>query len=161
MSAPSAPDAPARGVIARVRTVMLPVLPGFAVVALGIAVGCPRALCNRAEAGRAFTARRSLSAGIVLLGFRLAFGDLGDVVGWGTLLVVVTAVVCTLLLPDAVELPPSLPLLTGTGFAICGATAVAAMCEVIDAVGDRLAFALALVTTIGSTAIFVHHCSVR
>lgn len=166
----------ARPVIATVRTL----LPGLAIavvalvvalvlsdlavalspivvaVGLGILARNLGAVPSRADPGLTFTAQKVLRIGVVLLGFRLAFGDLLDV-GISTLVVVLGIVASTLLftywLGRRLSLPPSLALLTGTGFAICGATAVAAMREVIDADDDAPAFAIALVTIFGTLSI--------
>ncbi len=127
-------------------------------VGLGIVVRNLGVLPAAAEPGLTFAAKKLLRVGIVLLGFRLALTDLLDI-GAPALAVVVVIVVTTLVattwLGQRLGLPRELALLTGTGYAICGASAIAAMREVIDADDDAPAFAIALVTIFGTASIVV------
>jgi uncharacterized integral membrane protein (TIGR00698 family) len=135
-----------------------PLSPIVVAVVLGILLRNVGAIPSAAEPGLAFAARTLLRVGIVLLGFRLALGDL-FAAGAPALAVVIVVVLATLgftyWLGRRLSLPPELALLTGTGFAICGATAVAAMREVIDADDDAPAFAIALVTMFGTLSILL------
>lgn len=130
--------------------------PIVVAVALGILLRNLRLIPAAAEPGLTFAAKKVLRVGVVLLGFRLALGDLFEV-GGSALVVVIVTVFATLgftyWLGRRLSLPPELALLTGTGFAICGATAVAAMREVIGADDDAPAFAIALVTMFGTISI--------
>ena len=127
-------------------------------VALGFFLRNARLLPAAADPGLAFAATSLLRVAIVLLGLRLVVDDLW-VVGGQVIAVVVVTVVATLVftygLGRLLGLPASLALLTGTGYAICGATAVAAMREVVDADDGAPAFAIALVTMFGTLSIFV------
>jgi uncharacterized integral membrane protein (TIGR00698 family) len=135
-----------------------PLSPIVVAVVLGIVVRNVGWIPAAAERGLTFAAKTLLRVGIVLLGFRLALGDLLSA-GAPALAVVIVVVLATLgftyWLGHRLSLPPELALLTGTGFAICGATAVAAMREVIDADDDAPAFAIALVTMFGTLSIVV------
>jgi uncharacterized integral membrane protein (TIGR00698 family) len=127
-------------------------------VGLGILVRNLGVLPASADPGLTFAAKKLLRVGIVLLGFRLALTDLLDV-GAPALAVVVVIVITTLVattwLGQRLGLSRELALLTGTGYAICGASAIAAMREVIDADDDAPAFAIALVTIFGTASIVV------
>ena len=101
--------------------------------------------------------------GIVLLGLQLALGDVLKL-GWQTLVLVVVVVFATFFgtqwLGHRMGLPGRQPLLIATGFAICGASAVAAMEGVTRRPGESEddpdpVIAVALVTLCGSLAILV------
>jgi uncharacterized integral membrane protein (TIGR00698 family) len=127
-------------------------------VGLGILSRNLRLVPSIADPGLAFAAKRVLRLGVVLLGFRLALSDVWAV-GGTTLAVVVVTVLSTLSftywLGRRLSLSPTLALLTGTGYAVCGATAIAAMREVVGADDDSPAFAIALVTLFGTISIVV------
>lgn len=135
-----------------------PLSPIVLAVGLGILVQNVGLLPAASGPGLTFAAKKLLRVGIVLLGFRLALGDL-LAVGAPALAVVIVIVLGTLgatyWVGRLMKLSPQLALLTGTGYAICGATAVAAMREVIDADDDAPAFAIALVTMFGTLSIVV------
>ncbi|HEX5496256.1 MAG TPA: putative sulfate exporter family transporter [Mycobacteriales bacterium] len=132
--------------------------------ALSVAVGLGALLRNsgllreRLVPGTTFATRRLLRAGVVLLGLRLAVGQVLSL-GPAELAVVVTTVVTTfagtLLLGRWWNVRPGTRLLVATGFAICGAAAVAAMDSVSDTDEEDVATAVALVTLFGGLAIVV------
>jgi uncharacterized integral membrane protein (TIGR00698 family) len=125
-------------------------------VAVGILVANSGRLPPAAEPGLAFAAKRVLRFAVVLLGFRLALGDVVAAGGPAVVVVVVVATVTlvgTYALARAAGLGRQLAVLTGAGYAICGASAVAALREVVDAEDDDAAFAVALVTLFGTVAI--------
>jgi uncharacterized integral membrane protein (TIGR00698 family) len=132
--------------------------PIVVAVALGILVRNIGVIPDAAEPGLSFASKKLLRLGVVLLGFRLALGDL-FLVGAPAIAVVVVVVLVTLgftyWLGRLLSLSPKLAVLTGTGFAICGTTAVAAMREVVDADDGTPAFAIALVTIFGTLSIVV------
>ena len=111
---------------------------------------------RRARAGLTFASRRLLRMGIVLLGFRLSLGEVGDL-GPRGLTVVVVVVASTFFgtqwLGRRMGIAPGLSLLVATGFAICGASAIAAMEGVADADEEEVTYAVALVTLCGSLAV--------
>ena len=125
-------------------------------VGLGILVRSLGVLPEAADPGLRWVARTLLRAGIVLVGFRLALGDLAAVGGFTllTIVAVASATLCCIYgISRLLGLSRSLGLLTGAGYAICGATAVAAMREVIGADEEAPAFAIALVTIFGTLSI--------
>ncbi|MBR7836104.1 putative sulfate exporter family transporter [Actinospica durhamensis] len=133
-------------------------------VLLGAAVANARLLPRGAGPGLGFAGRRLMRAGIVLLGLKLALGDV-LALGWETLAVTVTVVLLTFVgtqwLGRRMGLPGDQPLLVATGFSICGASAVAAMNSVTDSDEDDVVTSVALVTLCGTLAIvllpLLHH----
>jgi uncharacterized integral membrane protein (TIGR00698 family) len=135
----------------------VPVLPGLLVAILLGAVARSAGLLPAAlEPGLAWTGRRVLRAGVVLLGLQLSVGDL---LGLGVAEVVVLLVTVAATFAVTLRLGPrlgvgrALTLLVATGFSICGAAAVAAMGPVADADEEEVATAVALVTVYGSLAL--------
>lgn len=129
-----------------------------AAVLLGAVLGNTPVPLDVARPGLAFAARRLLRVGIVLLGLRLAVGDV-VALGAGGFAVVVGVVVLTffgtLWLGRRLGLSPGASLLIASGFSICGASAVAAVDGVSRNRKEDVAAALALVTIFGSLAIVV------
>ena len=133
-------------------------------VLLGAAAANARVLPRGAGPGLGFAGRRLMRLGIVLLGLKLALGDV-LALGWETLAVTVTVVLLTFVgtqwLGRRLGLPGDQPLLVATGFSICGASAVAAMNSVTDSDEDDVVTSVALVTLCGTLAIvllpLLHH----
>jgi uncharacterized integral membrane protein (TIGR00698 family) len=136
---------------------LLPALSPLTIaVILGALVGNLGLNLTVLKPGLRFAAKRLLRAGIVLLGLKLAVGDVLQVGGRG--LAVVVAVVAitffgTQLLGRVMGVPAGARLLIATGFSICGASAVAAMDSVTRAKEEDVVTAIALVTMCGSLAI--------
>ncbi|MEP7765022.1 putative sulfate exporter family transporter [Sanguibacter sp. 25GB23B1] len=165
------------GLVARsIGVVVSPLVVAMLVgAALGSLGGGGRTGARTLRPGLGVTARTILRAGVVLLGLELSLAHLGAL-GWRGLAVVAITVACTfsgtLLLGRLLAVPALTRLYVATGFAICGAVAIAA---VRGAVADRpsvpggavgpggdaadadvaLGTALALVTVYGSLAIVV------
>jgi uncharacterized integral membrane protein (TIGR00698 family) len=136
--------------------------PGMSPLVVGVGLGALVAnvvpIPTDASPGVRFASRRLLRLGIVALGFRLAIDDVLEIGATG--LVTVLAVVGVTFvgaqwLGRRLGVPPKLSLLVGTGYAICGATAIAAMEGVIDADEEETAYAVALVTLCGMLSIVV------
>ncbi|MFJ6212942.1 YeiH family protein [Streptomyces sp. NPDC092296] len=128
------------------------------VLAANVRVGGLRLLPAATRPGLDFAGKRVMRAGVVLLGLKLALGDVLGL-GWRTLVVVVAVVAATFFgtrwLGRRLGLPGDQPLLIATGFSICGASAVAAVNGVTDSEEDDVVTAVALVTLCGSLAIAV------
>lgn len=111
-----------------------------------------------ARPGLDFTAKKLLRAGVVLLGFSLPISAIADL-GPAVIAMIVVTLVVTLLVTFWVGLRIGLgrprSLLIATGFAICGASAVAAMADNAEADEDDVATAIAMVTICGTVAILV------
>ncbi|MEO7125498.1 MAG: putative sulfate exporter family transporter [Nakamurella sp.] len=166
----------------RIATWLLPKAPGLAVAALAVGVAftinrflpalSPLTIAvilgailgnlgvdfTILKPGLKFAAKKLLRAGIVLLGLKLAVGNVLQLGGKG--LAVVAAVVTitffgTQLIGRAMGVSPGARLLIATGFSICGASAVAAMDGVIHEKEEDVITAIALVTMCGSLAIVV------
>jgi uncharacterized integral membrane protein (TIGR00698 family) len=127
-------------------------------VLLGAVAANARVLPRGAAPGLGFAGRRLMRLGIVLLGLRLALGDV-LALGWATLAVTLGVVALTFLgtwwLGRRMGLPGDQPLLVATGFSICGASAVAAMNGVTDSDEDDVVTSVALVTLCGTLAIIL------
>ncbi|MET0842509.1 MAG: putative sulfate exporter family transporter [Mycetocola sp.] len=142
---------------------LLPAIPLLTLcVMLGIACGqvpaVRRLLDGLFAAGIAFSARRLMRIGIVLLGLKLSLVDVAGL-GWGvflsTVAVVLASFASTWALGKLFRLPGREPLLIATGFAICGASAIGAMAGVVRAKNSEQGPPIALVTLCGTLAIFV------
>lgn len=108
--------------------------------------------------GLQFASRQLLRAGVVLLGLRLSLGDVGDLGGPTLALVVVVVLVTffgTQLLGRWMGVSETQSVLIGSGFAICGASAVAAVQESVRGSREEVAGAIGLVTLCGSLSIFL------
>lgn len=127
-------------------------------VAVGVLVGNLPVLPASTRPGLAWATRMLLRLGVVLLGLQLAVGQLLGL-GAGTLVAVVVLVsvtfVGTVLLGRALGLSRGLSVLVGTGFSICGASAIAAMESVVDRDDEDVATSVAMVTIFGTIAMLV------
>ena len=136
--------------------------PHVVAVIVGVAVGNlvqleplarPRSVL---APGLRTAARRVLRAGIVLVGFRLSLREVAQL-GPRSLAAVCIVVAVTFIgirwLGRAFGLGRGLSLLVATGYAICGASAIAAVEPFADATEEEAAYAVALVTLCGSAAI--------
>ncbi|HXH58611.1 YeiH family protein [Iamia sp.] len=133
-----------------------PVSPLVAAVIFGVLLANVARLPSSTGPGLHFSGHQLLRAGVVLLGFRLAAGDIIDLGGPGVALVVVTVTItflATRALGRLLGLSEGLSLLVATGFSICGASAVAAMQGVAEAEEEEAAYAVALVTLCGTLSI--------
>jgi uncharacterized integral membrane protein (TIGR00698 family) len=126
-----------------------------AAVALGIGVANLRLLPGAARAGLNRVTKRLLRIGIVLLGFTVSFQAIAAL-GVQTIALVAAVLVGTLLattwLANRLRLGRARALLLGTGFAICGASAIAAMQDTAGADEDDVAVGVAMVTLFGTAA---------
>src|SRR4051794_20858726 len=124
-------------------------------VALGMVAGNTGMLRGSAKQGLNLVTKRLLRIGIVLLGFSVSFGAIAAL-GVGTIGLTVVTLVTTLLvttwLGTRARLGSARALLIGTGFAICGASAIAAMEDTAGADEDDVAVGIAMVTLFGTVA---------
>ncbi len=125
-------------------------------VAFGVLLANVGAIPQAAREGLAFASGPILRAGVVLLGFDLAFPDV-LALGAKALAVVVAVVAITfggtLWAGRRLGVPHDLALLVACGFSICGVSAIAAANGVVEADEDEVAYAVALVTLCGTLAI--------
>ena len=124
-------------------------------VALGMVAGNTGLLPEVAKQALAAVTKRLLRIGIVLLGFAVSFGSI-MALGVGTVALVAGTLLVTLVvttwLGNRVKLGAARSLLIGTGFAICGASAIAAMEETAGADEEDVAVGIAMVTLFGTVA---------
>jgi len=124
-------------------------------VALGMVAGNIGLLPPVAKQALAAVTKRLLRIGIVLLGFAVSFGAI-MALGVGTVALVAGTLVLTLVvttwLGNRMKLGAARSLLIGTGFAICGASAIAAMEDTAGADEDDVAVGIAMVTLFGTIA---------
>ena len=110
-------------------------------VALGMLAGNTGLLPGTAAVALNRVTKRLLRIGIVLLGCSVSFGAIAAL-GFGTVGLVVVTLVTTLLvttwLGRRAKLGAARSLLLGTGFAICGASAIAAMEDVAGAEDEEI-----------------------
>jgi uncharacterized integral membrane protein (TIGR00698 family) len=140
-------------------TLAVPAAPALLVaIVLGVVARSAHAVPASFEAGLAWSGRRVLRIGVVLLGLQLSARDvlaLGPAELGVLVVTVATTFSATLWFGRRLRVGRTLTLLVATGFSICGAAAVAAMSPVADADDDDVATAVALVTLYGSAAILV------
>lgn len=105
--------------------------------------------------GLKLVTKKLLRLGVVLLGFSLSLVSIAKL-GVPVIALVVVTLLSTLVLTTWLGLTMNLgrprSLLIATGFAICGASAIAAMEENADADDDDVAVAIAMVTICGTIA---------
>jgi uncharacterized integral membrane protein (TIGR00698 family) len=122
-------------------------------VALGMVAGNAGLLPPVAKQALPAVTKRLLRVGIVLLGFAVSFGSI-MALGAGTVALVAGTLVITLLgttwLGNRMKLGAARSLLIGTGFAICGASAIAAMEETAGGDEEDVAVGIAMVTLFGT-----------
>lgn len=128
------------------------------VVALGagVVVGNVHLASQYLGPGLAVVRTSLLRAAIVLIGLRLGVGDL-LAGGWEALVAVVGVVIVALAgtyrIARRFDLSGRLALLISCGFAICGASAVAAVAPLVRAEEEDVALAMATVALFGSLAV--------
>ena len=134
-----------------------------AALLLGIAAVNAGVLPETTRAGTRYAAGTLMRAGVVLLGLQVALRDIVGL-GWQTIVMAVFVLLTTLFgtqwLGRRMGLSPRMSLLVASGFAICGASAIAAVSGVLGSRDndndDRdAATAVALVTLCGTLAIAV------
>jgi len=138
----------------------LPAYFGDALVAvlsgllLGNLVGTP----NAARPGVSWMSRTGLRLAIVLMGARLAFGDvlLGGAAALVLLLFTMSAAgLAVTLVGRRMALPRRLTTLLAVGTAVCGNSAIIATAPIIQADEREVSLAVATITVFGTIAVFV------
>jgi uncharacterized integral membrane protein (TIGR00698 family) len=113
----------------------------------------------RARAGVAFSLKRVLRAGIVLLGLQLTIEQVMAVGGMGVLIIVATLVstfAFTIWLGRFLGVDAKLTELIAAGTSICGASAVIATNTVTRGRDEDVAYAVACVTVFGSASMVLY-----
>lgn len=112
-----------------------------------------------AKAGVAFSMRRLLRLGIILLGFQLTVSQIIEVGQRGFLIIAATLLatfVFTVSLGRLLGVERKLAQLIAAGTSICGASAVIATNTVTNGDDEDVAYAVACVTIFGSVAMFAY-----
>jgi uncharacterized integral membrane protein (TIGR00698 family) len=134
------------------------VSPHVVAVLVGVLLANVGLVGDRFRPGLRFAARSVLRAGIVLVGFRLSLADVADL-GPRAVLAVAIVVTATFFgtqwLGARLGVSTSMSFLVGTGYSICGASAIAAAEPFSDATEEEVAYSLALVTLCGTLSIAV------
>ena len=111
------------------------------------------------QPGIKFSMRRLLRLAIMLLGFQLSLHQIRQVGGTG-FLIVTTTLVCTFLftvwLGRLLGVDPKLTELLAAGTSICGASAVVATNTVTDGTDEDVAYAIAVVTALGTASVVLY-----
>ena len=125
-------------------------------IGLGVVAANVGILPRRGGAALAVVTKKLLRVGIVLLGFSVSFGSIAAL-GLPLVAVVAASLVGTLVVTTWVGrrmgLSPARSLLIGTGTAICGASAIAAMEDTAGADEEDVTVAIAMVTLFGTIAL--------
>ncbi|NND58974.1 MAG: putative sulfate exporter family transporter [Gammaproteobacteria bacterium] len=132
-----------------------PVSAILVAILLGIIVRNTLPLPRVIDPGIAFSLKRVLRFGIVLLGIRLSLGEVGAI-GVRSLPVIVIAAGSALLVVTALSrrfgLGSRLGTLIAVGTSICGATAIVATAPAIGARDQEVAYSIACITIFGVLA---------
>ncbi|GAA4753325.1 putative sulfate exporter family transporter [Nocardioides endophyticus] len=136
---------------------LVPLLsPLLVALALGALVANTRLSRTRSLQGHAPVTKWLLRVGVVLLGLRLPVADV-LAVGWSAAVVIMVTVVITYTgtryLGRRLGLADDMVTLIAAGFSICGAAAIAAVSDAVQARERDVALAVALVTIFGSVMI--------
>jgi uncharacterized integral membrane protein (TIGR00698 family) len=111
------------------------------------------------QPGIKFSMRRLLRLAIMLLGFQLSLHQIRQVGGIG-FLIVTTTLVCTFLftvrLGKLLGVDPKLTELLAAGTSICGASAVVATNTITDGTDEDVAYAIAVVTALGTASVVLY-----
>jgi uncharacterized integral membrane protein (TIGR00698 family) len=114
---------------------------------------------TRARTGIAFSMRRLLRLGIILLGLQLTAAQVAAV-GFGGVAIIAAALISTFLFTKAMGrwlgVDPKLTELIAAGTSICGASAVIATNTVTRGRDEDVCYAVACVTLFGSIAMFTY-----
>jgi uncharacterized integral membrane protein (TIGR00698 family) len=135
-----------------------PIEPVMLAIVLGMILSNLISLPKILNAGIKFSVKKILPIGIVLLGARLNFQEVGRVGLAGmflSLLEIVVALTLLLFLAKKMGLPRKLGVLLAIGTAICGGTAIVATAPVIEAEEKDVVFSVATVTLLGLIAMFL------
>jgi uncharacterized integral membrane protein (TIGR00698 family) len=133
-------------------------------VALGVAAANLKLIPASRKAALGFLTKKLLRVGVALLGFSVSFAAIASL-GASVIAIVVVSLVATLIftfwLGTRWRLDKSRSLLLGTGIAICGASAIAAMEDAAGADDEDVTAAIAMITLCGTAALallpLAHH----
>jgi uncharacterized integral membrane protein (TIGR00698 family) len=128
-------------------------------IVLGMAIRNTVGLDDRFSPGIAFTLKKVLRLGIILLGIRLSLLDVLEIGGYGIPIVVgavLTGLVVATWATRRLGLSDRLGTLIAIGTGICGATAIVAAAPGIKAKEEEVAYAVANITIFGIAAMLLY-----
>ena len=131
--------------------------PLFISMILGIVLGNAMDW-KKGRAAATFASRKCLRLGVVLLGFQISIEKFIEVGPRGLLavaLIVATVFLSLRYLSKRIGMTDSLGTLISGGFAICGATAIAAISSTRKSEDRDVSYAVAIVTLCGTLSVFV------
>jgi uncharacterized integral membrane protein (TIGR00698 family) len=128
-------------------------------ILLGLAISNLVKLPDALKPGIAFSVKRVLRIGIVLLGLRLSIVEVGSIGLKALPVVLVTipaAIIIVTFLGRRLGLPERLVSLIAVGTSICGNTAIVAVSPTIGAKEEETSYAVACITVFGLFAMLVY-----
>lgn len=131
--------------------------PLFFAMVLGMIMGNSMNWGESSKEASEFAAKRCLRLGVVLLGFQISIDKFIEVGprGFLAVAVIVTSVFLSLrLISKKLGFSDSLGTLIAGGFAICGATAIAAISSTRKSEERDVSYAVAIVTLCGTLSVF-------
>jgi uncharacterized integral membrane protein (TIGR00698 family) len=126
---------------------------------LGIVLGNVLTVPNSARPGIKFSRGILLRVGIVLIGIRLAMGDVFKLGLMGLPIIIGcigTALLVTYFLSNKLNQPRRLCSLIAVGTSICGISAILATSTAVEATEEETAYAIAMVTFFGLIAVLTY-----
>ena len=126
---------------------------------LGIVLGSVLTIPNSARPGVRFSRGILLRVGIVLIGIRLAIGDVFKLGLMGLPIIIGcigTALLVTYFLSNKLNQPRRLGSLIAVGTSICGISAILATSTAIEATEEETAYAIAMITFFGLIAVLTY-----
>jgi uncharacterized integral membrane protein (TIGR00698 family) len=141
----------------------LPVLVNFSpmilAVLMGIFIRNVIGLPPGTHSGIAFSAKKILRLGIIVLGMQLTLGQITTLGATGALIVAASLAATflfTVWFAKVIGVEANLACMIGAGTAVCGASAAVAAHAVVGGSDDDVSYALASVTVLGTIAMFVY-----
>lgn len=127
-------------------------------IILGIFAGNTFKLSGKFNKGIAFSEKDLLTYAIMLMGFKLELGELGEM-GTTVFLVVLPTMLVTItsgiVYGKVFGFSKSFSLLMGAGNAVCGSSAIAAVAPATDADEEEIGVSIGIVNLLGTIGIFL------
>ena len=127
-------------------------------IILGILAGNTIKLSDKFNKGIAFSEKNLLTYAIMLMGFKLELGELGEM-GTTVFLVVLPTMLVTItsgiIYGKFFGFSKSFSLLMGAGNAVCGSSAIAAVAPATDANEEEIGVSIGIVNLLGTIGIFL------
>ena len=127
-------------------------------IMLGIIIGNLFGIPDSLKPGLSFGGKQFLEAAVVIVGFRMNFGELAGI-GLPALLAVLISVpgvmFLAILFGRMFRVQGNLPLLLGVGTAICGSSAIAAISPVVKARSDESAVSISVINILSAIGVLI------